>query len=64
MRWEGDLFAGQEDGHGDGQVVGRALFPEVGRGQVDPDAALGEGAAGVLDGGPDAFAGPLDGGIG
>jgi len=33
-----NLAAGGEDSHRDGQVVGRALFAEVGRGQVDDDA--------------------------
>ena len=43
------LLGGDEEAHGDGQVVGRPLLPEVGRGQVHGDAPVGEGEAGVAD---------------
>ena len=45
------LLGGEDDAHGDGQVVGRALLAQVGGGQVDGDALLGEVEAGVADGG-------------
>ncbi len=45
------LPGGEDDAHGDGQVVGRPLLANVGGGQVDRDALLGELEPGVADGG-------------
>jgi hypothetical protein len=57
------LFRGQEDPQGHRQVVGGALLANVGRGQVDGNAPIGEDAARVPDSRPDPFPRFLDGGI-
>jgi hypothetical protein len=49
------LPGAEHDTHGDGQVVGRAGFLEVGGGQIDDDTFHGEGTAGVTDSGADAL---------
>ena len=59
-----DLAAAGEDADCDGQVVGGALLAEVGGGEVHGDALHGELAAGVADGGADALARFLHGGVG
>jgi hypothetical protein len=38
---EGQLLAGGAQGHGHGQVVAEAFLAQVGRGQIDGDAAHG-----------------------
>ena len=58
------LAGAEQDADGDGQVVGRAGFLQVGGSQVDGDAAHGELAAAVADGGADSLLGFLHGGVG
>ena len=45
----GNLFCGEQDAHGDRQVVGRSLLREVRRREVDGDAAYGKCGARVLN---------------
>ncbi len=67
-----DLLRGHENSDGHGQVVGGALLLQLGGGQVDGDAAHGEGTVGVADGCADPVPGlpsprlrtGLDGGVG
>jgi len=58
-----NLLSSQEDAHGNGQVVGRALFAQVSRSQVDGKALVGVEEPGVLDGRPHALSGLLDSGV-
>ena len=58
------LAGAEQDADGDGQIVGGAGFFQVGRRQVDGDAAHGELAAAVADGGAHPLFGLLHGGIG
>ncbi len=53
-RLGGEEALGGQDGYGDGEVEGSALFPDIRRGQIDGDMVAGKGIAGVLDGGLDA----------
>jgi len=46
-----DLAAGHEDAECHGEIIGRALFAQVGRRQVDRDPRVGELAIRVADGG-------------
>ena len=59
-----DLAGAEQDADGDGEVVGRAGFFQVGGGQVDGDAAHREFAAAVAEGGAHPFPGFLDRRIG
>ena len=54
-----ELPVGGQDAHQNGQVVDRARFPQVGRGQVHGDPPHGEGEAAVPGGGPDPLPGLL-----
>ena len=58
------LFAGGDHGHGDGQVETGSFLFNIRRGQVDGGASEGEGEPGIDQGGHDAVARFLDGGIG
>ena len=49
------LAGGRHDAEGDREVVSRALFAEVRRGQVDGQAVLGVEEAAVGDGGANPF---------
>ena len=49
----GQLAAGHQHAKRDRQVESGAVFPDVGGGEVDGDAAEGKGEAGVGQGGPD-----------
>ncbi len=54
----------EQHADGDGQVVGRALFFEVGGGQVHRDASQREFAVAVAEGSAHSFFGFLDRGVG
>jgi hypothetical protein len=47
---------GREDAQRDRQIEGRAFLADVGRGEIDGDAVVGEGEAGVADGRPHTLA--------
>jgi len=47
----GDLLGGRKNPHGDREVERRAVFPNVGGGEIDRDALQGEGVARVREGG-------------
>jgi hypothetical protein len=49
------LLGGQEDADGDGQIVGRALLAQVGRGQVDRQPGAGMDQSRIDEGSPDAL---------
>ncbi len=53
-----------EDAQGDGEFEGVAFFFEIGGGEIDGEAAVGETVAGVEECGADAVGGFFDGGIG
>ena len=59
-----DLAGGGHNAEGDGKIVGRAVFAEVGGGQVYCEAVLGKVESAVGDGGTDAFAAFAHGGAG
>ena len=59
----GDLSGREQDRHGDGKVIGGALFLEVRWGQIDGETAARKLAAGVPDRSPDPLPGLLDGGV-
>ncbi len=53
-----------EDADGDGQVEARALFLQIGWGEIDGGECWRNQVAGVLDGGANAIAAFADGGVG
>ncbi len=57
------LLGGDEDGDGDGEIVGRSLLADIRRGEVDGDALAGEHEPRVLYGRTDALPRFLDGRI-
>ena len=61
---EGQLPAGGQNTHQDGQVINRAVFPPVGGGQVHRDAGNRKIKAAGLDGGAHPFPGLFHGGVG
>ena len=59
-----ELARGGEDAHGDGQVIGGTHLAQVGGGQVDGQAVVGEVEAAVGDGRTHAFAALAHGCVG
>ncbi|MCY1219213.1 hypothetical protein D9M72_311770 [compost metagenome] len=59
-----DLAAGGQDAERDGQVEAAGFLGQVGRGQVDGDAAVGKLVAAVEDGGAYALAAFAHAGVG
>ena len=55
---------GRHRGEGDGKVEAGAIFAHIGGGEVDADAALRPGEAGVFEGRLDPHAGLADGALG
>ena len=59
--WQGiDDAGGEEQADRHGEVEGGAVFADIGRGEIDGDAAGGEGVAGVFDRRLDAILALLD----
>ncbi|MNT68640.1 hypothetical protein D3C72_2068900 [compost metagenome] len=63
-RFGRNLAAGGQDAQRDGQVEAAGLLGQVGRCQVDGDAAVGEFVAAVEDGGAHALAAFAHAGVG
>lgn len=59
-----ELFGGDEDADGDGQVVERAFFAEVAGRKIDGGAGAGDFKTAVAEGGDDAVVGFLHRGVG